>query len=440
MEEELKEITEEELKKHDKELEDFNLESLSKYENELLNYQNTPLIRIYINDIRQYPFLSKEQTDMLALEMKNGNLQAREILITSNLGLVIWTIKMMKPRLPEIVHYKMMDLIQEGNAALIKAIDNYDFEKGSVSTYAKIIIEREIKQALLRRELEIHRPRRIIKYAPKYLELINGYLKVDKPIPSDRKVCKILNITQDTLDRIRTHLEIDMTSLETAIGKEGESKIIDIIPDKNAINAEDNLTNLEYILSIKFILENEPIDYFVIYHRYLSNIQLKQEEIANLLGLRHQRIEQIETRAKRRLRRINLPNNEFSNISERYIRQKEGSRFYNLKVEPINTTNVIIYSYIKESLTDKERCLLDLLIFGKYNYSYEELSKELKISINAIHELERSIQSKTRDYLIDRNSFLLYKQEILSKMKSKILLISSVDELSLENKRKLAIS
>jgi RNA polymerase primary sigma factor len=433
-------ISKKDITMHEEELRDYEEEKVFGYINEILNYAKDPNLSLYIREIESIRIPTKEENKQLATKALEGDLKARDMLINLNLALVIWTIKKMKTRLPEINHFKMLDLIQEGNIGLMKAVDNYNPEKGSFSTYAKIIIEASIKNALFKSELEIHRPKQIITKATQYLEYINSFIKEGKPIPSDLQIRTYLGITKETLENIRKHLQIDMTYIDAPMTEENDKSIVDNIKDNSIPSINTNLNNTEFCLLIKNALNVDPVEYFVIYHIYLKESPSSQVEIAKMLGVEHQRIDQIAKRVLKKLKRINFQDNKLLEIVIENIKRREGSNFYRLRISPLNIKDLIIYSYIKKYLTDEERSVLDLKIFGDYTYTPEELAKSLKISLTQLRELEYSIDLKAKNALSDYNNYLLYETIILKKYKSSILNIKNVDELVLENERKLKLS
>lgn len=262
-------------------------------------------IQMYLREIGQYPLLNAEQERELAKRILVGDDEARNILARSNLRLVVSIAKKYVGRSPDLT---LLDLIQEGNIGLFKAVDKFDHTKGfKFSTYATWWIRQAITRALADQSrtirIPVHMVETIAKYKQKTREL-SQHLGRD-PLPEEiaaemdidiEKVYVIQKINQDTV------------SLESPVGSEDEDKstlgsfIADetiAAPDQDAshrILAEQIHTVLEElspkerkILEMRNGLTEEGICYTL-------------EEVGREFGVTRERIRQIEAKALEKIR------------------------------------------------------------------------------------------------------------------------------------------
>ena len=179
--------------------------------------------KMYMLEIRRYPNLSVEQQKNLGCRYKeNGDLEARELLINCNLRLVVSVAFRYRAR---IKHLQILDVIQEGNFGLIRAVETYDPEQGAFTTYAIPWIRLRITRGLANKDDDIRKPVHIVQTTFKYLGLVANYNQKGLPLPSDKDICDILNITIGTLKNIRDSLKQNPVSLNQTIEDEDKSEL-----------------------------------------------------------------------------------------------------------------------------------------------------------------------------------------------------------------------
>lgn len=215
--------------------------------------------KMYLNEIRKYPILSVEQQKKLGRRYKeNGDLKAKELLINCNLRLVVSVANRYKERLN---HFQVLDVVQEGNLGLIRAVETYDPDQGAFTTYAIPWIKEKITRGLAEKDQEIRKPVAFINAKTKYLRLIEENNARGLPLPTDEEICDILNISSETLKNIRDSSNKTTVSLNQPIDDEDKSELGYFVPATN--NEYDDVLNQidrdELLLVFKEILN--PLQY-----------------------------------------------------------------------------------------------------------------------------------------------------------------------------------
>ncbi len=261
-------------------------------------------IQIYLREIGQYPLLNAEQEKELAKRIVAGDQEARNILARSNLRLVVSIAKKYVNRSPDLT---LLDLIQEGNIGLFKAVDKFDWEKGfKFSTYATWWIRQAITRALADQSrtirIPVHMVETIAKYKQKLREL-NQHLGRE-PLPEE--IAAEMGIE---LDKVYTIQKIDQqtVSLESPVGDDEDKSTLGSFiadesieaPDKSAAHrilseqmmaVLDDLSPKERkILELRHGLTDEGVCYTL-------------EEVGREFGVTRERIRQIEAKALEKIR------------------------------------------------------------------------------------------------------------------------------------------
>lgn len=369
--------------------------------------------KMYMQEIRQYPNLSVEEQKTLGRRYReNGDLEAEELLINCNLRLVVSIATKYKTRLQ---HLQLLDIIQEGNLGLMKAIEKYDPDIGAFSTYAVPWIKSMIDRSIKNTDDEIRKPVHIVELKNKYLALIREYYQKRIPLPSDEEFCKILNITKGTLERIRESLKQNPISLNKTIGDDNEDELADIVIIKN--RDYDSVLNQMVDNNIMLVLKEKevlsPLQYFVIYHRILSDEPKTLEEVAKLLGVTREWVRQIESSAKRKIKPYMQENSKLFTKTLNKIQQREGFRFDSLKTTPLSPINIIRYMYLKDDLTDLERKLYELNLLGRYNYRIDELTSILEITPQELKSVIISLKTKINKKFSNTKEFKKFKEQMI---------------------------
>lgn len=258
-------------------------------------------VRMYLKEIGRIPLLTREQEIDLAQKFEKGDLQSKTALTQSNLRLVVSIAKKYIGR-----GLSFLDLIQEGNKGLIRAVEKYDWKKGyKFSTYATWWIRQAITRAIADQARTIRIPVHMVETINKVIRVSRQLLQELGREPEPEEVAAL--IEDMTPIKVREVLKIAQktTSLETPIGDEEDSYLGDFIPDESQLSPYDATSrqllkeNIEEVLSAL-----SPREHKVLRLRFGLDGQrpLTLEEVGREFGVTRERIRQIEAKAIRKLR------------------------------------------------------------------------------------------------------------------------------------------
>lgn len=257
-------------------------------------------VRMYLKEIGKVPLLSADEEIELAKRMEKGDQEAKRRLAEANLRLVVSIAKRYVGR-----GMLFLDLIQEGNLGLIKAVEKFDYRKGyKFSTYATWWIRQAITRAIADQARTIRIPVHMVETINKLIRVSRQLLQELGREPQPEEIAKEMNMS---IDKVREIMKISQepVSLETPIGEEEDSHLGDFIPDDDApapaeaaaftllkeqlIDVLDTLTSREEkVLRLRFGLDDGRA-------RTL-------EEVGKEFNVTRERIRQIEAKALRKLR------------------------------------------------------------------------------------------------------------------------------------------
>ena len=257
-------------------------------------------VRMYLKEISKVPLLSAEEEVELAKRMEQGDEYAKQKLCEANLRLVVSIAKKYVGR-----GMLFLDLIQEGNLGLIKAVDKFDYTKGyKFSTYATWWIRQAITRSIADQARTIRIPVHMVETINKLIRVSRQLLQENGREPTPDEIAEEMGIT---VEKVREILKIaqEPVSLETPIGEEEDSHLGDFIPDEDApapaeaaafsmlkeqlVEVLNTLTEREQkVLKLRFGLEDGRA-------RTL-------EEVGKEFDVTRERIRQIEAKALRKLR------------------------------------------------------------------------------------------------------------------------------------------
>ena len=257
-------------------------------------------VKVYLKDIGRVPLLTPEEEIDLAIRISNNDREAKEILTKANLRLVVSIAKRYVGR-----GMMFLDLIQEGNLGLIKAVDKFDHTKGfKFSTYATWWIRQAITRAIADQGRTIRIPVHMVETINKVKKTSNMLLHRDGRDPSPEDIAKELGMPTD---KVRDILRISQepVSLETPIGEEEDSHLGDFIPDEDALSPADAAAMTFLRSKVNEVLETlTPREAEVLRLRFGLRDGTPQtlEEVGKAFNVTRERIRQIEAKALRKLR------------------------------------------------------------------------------------------------------------------------------------------
>ncbi len=257
-------------------------------------------VRMYLKEIGKVSLLSAEEERDIARRMGEGDMEAKKLLTEANLRLVVSIAKRYVGR-----GMLFLDLIQEGNLGLLKAVEKFDFSKGfKFSTYATWWIRQAITRAIADQARTIRIPVHMVETINKYIRVSRQLLQEYGRDPQPEEIAKEMLISEE---KVREIIKIaqEPVSLETPIGEEEDSHLGDFIPDEDApapaeaaafALLKEQLTDVldtltpreEKVLRLRFGLDDGRA-------RTL-------EEVGKEFNVTRERIRQIEAKALRKLR------------------------------------------------------------------------------------------------------------------------------------------
>ena len=257
-------------------------------------------VRMYLKEIGRISLLSGDEEMDLSVRIANGDEAAKNILAESNLRLVVSIAKRYVGR-----GLLFLDLIQEGNIGLMKAVEKFDYGKGyKFSTYATWWIRQAITRALADQARTIRVPVHMV-------ETINKMARVQRQMtlelnrePSDEELAEKMGIS---VEKVREVMKIsqDPVSLDTPIGEEDDSHLGDFIKDERSMSPEEYATNeilKEEIQNVLMTLQEREREVLELRFGLIDGTSHTLEEVGKKFNVTRERIRQIEAKALRKLR------------------------------------------------------------------------------------------------------------------------------------------
>ena len=257
---------------------------------------------MYLKEIGRVPLLNAEQEKEIAQRIVAGDGEAKDELITANLRLVVAIAKKYVGR-----GLQFLDLIQEGNLGLVKAVDKFDYTKGfKFSTYATWWIRQAITRAIADQARTIRIPVHMV-------ETINKLTRVQRQLvqelgrePNSEEIAEKMGngITPEKVREIQK-IALDPVSLETPIGEEDDSHLGDFIEDKQVLSPDEYATKellKDEINEVLSLLNERERKVLQLRFGLIDGRQRTLEEVGKEFNVTRERIRQIEAKALRKLK------------------------------------------------------------------------------------------------------------------------------------------
>ncbi|MFZ1074756.1 MAG: sigma-70 family RNA polymerase sigma factor [Minisyncoccia bacterium] len=261
-------------------------------------------IQIYLREIGQYPLLTAAEERELAKRIEKGDSEARNILARSNLRLVVSIAKKYVGRSPDLT---LLDLIQEGNLGLFRAVDKFDWKKGyKFSTYATWWIRQAITRALADQSRTIRIPVHMVETIAKYKQVSRRLAQALGRDPQPEEIAIEMGIEPEKVYQIEK-INQDTLSLENPIGSDDDDKstLGDFIPDDkipSPVQESSERILHEQVRAILSDLLPKERKILELRHGLTDGVYHTLEEVGKEFGVTRERIRQIEAKALERIR------------------------------------------------------------------------------------------------------------------------------------------
>ncbi len=261
-------------------------------------------IQIYLKEIGQYPLISGSMEKELAKRIEAGDIEAKNLLARANLRLVVSIAKKYVGRSADLT---LLDLIQEGNLGLFKAVEKFDWTKGyKFSTYATWWIRQAITRALADQSRTIRVPVHMVETIAKYKQVVRRLSQDLGRDPLPEEIATEMNLD---VDKIYTIEKIDQStvSLEAPIGEDDDakSKLGDFLADDKILSPDQESSRRIIGDQVREILDDLPEKerrILEMRHGLTDGITHTLEEVGKEFGVTRERIRQIEAKAHEKIR------------------------------------------------------------------------------------------------------------------------------------------
>jgi RNA polymerase primary sigma factor len=261
-------------------------------------------IQIYLREIGQYPLLTASEERELAKRIEKGDAEARNILARSNLRLVVSIAKKYVGRSADLT---LLDLIQEGNLGLFRAVDKFDWNKGfKFSTYATWWIRQAITRALADQSRTIRIPVHMVETIAKYKQVSRRLAQTLGRDPQPEEIAVEMGVEPEKIYQIEK-INQDTLSLENPVGSDDDEKstLGDFIPDDkipSPVQESSERILSEHVRAILNDLSGKERKILEMRHGLADGVYHTLEEVGNEFGVTRERIRQIEAKALEKIR------------------------------------------------------------------------------------------------------------------------------------------
>ncbi|MES2215921.1 MAG: sigma-70 family RNA polymerase sigma factor [Patescibacteria group bacterium] len=262
-------------------------------------------IQMYLKEIGQYPLITAADEKDLARRIQAGDIEAKNLLAKANLRLVVSIAKKYVGRSPDLT---LLDLIQEGNLGLFRAVDKFDWTKGyKFSTYATWWIRQAITRALADQSRTIRVPVHMVETIAKYKQVVRRLTQDLGREPLPDEIATEMGMDVDKIYQIEK-IEQDVVSLESPVGDDsddGKSTLQDFIADDKILSPADESSRRilrDHVTTILNDLSEKERKILEMRHGLNDGITHTLEEVGREFGVTRERIRQIEAKAHDKIR------------------------------------------------------------------------------------------------------------------------------------------
>ncbi len=259
-------------------------------------------VQMYLKEIGKTPLLTKDEEKDLAKRNEKGDEEARQKLMKANLRLVVSIAKRYVNRTP---HLSILDLIQEGNLGLSRAVEKFDYRRGfKFSTYATWWIRQAITRALADQSRTIRIPVHMVETISKYTQVRRQLIQELGRDPLAEEIAAEMGIDIEKIRHIQK-ISQEVLSIESPVGEEEDSTLSDFIPDdKNASPSQLVTQSLLRDLIREILVDLSEREQKILKMRFglEDGVSHTLEEVGKVFGVTRERIRQIESKALEKIR------------------------------------------------------------------------------------------------------------------------------------------
>ena len=261
-------------------------------------------IRMYLKEIGKIPLLSADDEKDLASRMAEGDESAKDVLVESNLRLVVSIAKKYMNR-----GLSLLDLIQEGNIGLIKAVDKFDYTKGfKFSTYATWWIRQAITRAIADQARTIRIPVHMVETINKLTRIQRQLVQELGREPDVNELAEKMELSPEKIREIQ-RISQDPVSIDKPVGEEEDSHLVDFISSDETLSPDEEVARVllkEELVNVLSVLSDREAKVIKLRFGLDDGRQRTLEEVGKTLGVTRERIRQIEAKAIRKLGRSSV--------------------------------------------------------------------------------------------------------------------------------------
>ena len=356
--------------------------------------ENVPLsnsVKLYLYEISKIPLLSKEQEKVLLEKMATGDSKARELLIKSNLRLVIYIAKKYYGKLP------FLDLIQEGNIGLITAIDKYRPEKGyKLSTYAWYWIHQKIGRTITDKARNIRIPTYLHEKVNQYKKKVISLEEELNRDPTKQEIADKMKLSVDNVEMLN-RIQNDTMSLNSLIADDGQTELENKIP-VSIKTPEDDFETKDFQDSLRKLYEEGKLnkrEYNILILRYgIENRKpMTLQQVAEIYNVTHERVRQIEIRSLEKLRKFLYSKKE--DIIPKSIKTSEGE----FEGKQFRDSAIKLFEQGKLSEMDYNILILNYGLNDGYHRTLRQLSEMYHVTTGCIVYRKNKALKKIKEYI-----------------------------------------
>mgnify|MGYP003290085562 CR=1 FL=1 len=395
------------------------------------------LYKQYKEELEKYDVLSEEQQQELIRKYRYENdIESFNKLFNHNMRLSVFVAKKYKDKCSSMT---FMDLVQENNIILMKALELYDpnNKKAKLSTYIVTAMEYAIKQQIDNKDNMIRKPIQIEILLNSYRNLIDKYYEINRNFPSDEYIKQQLKITQNKLNELKNCARLKTRSLNEKINNDDDETELEL--ESTIETEEEGYTKFENYIDLQVTKKalSELLDkreYIYVYYKDIISKPISYLILTNEFDISRQAIDQKYKKA------LNILRRRYNSKRKEVLQTYSINELEEMELDPLLPSTICLYHSLKEKMDDLSYSIIYTKNINRKNYNLEYFKKKFPYcSESSIIEKIESIQELEKDIFQKENiqdNFNKYKEKY--KTKEILELYIKPDKNPLEEQRKQA--